>query len=143
MRVSVLVLLAACWGRDAAQPAPTWAITFETERGDAVIRAEVAATRDRIARGLAHREALDPDRGMWFVMRREKVWSFWMKDTKLPLDIIFVTRDLEVAGVVENAEPLDGRRLEVKARSSYVLEVNAGWATAHGVTRGTRVRVEP
>jgi uncharacterized membrane protein (UPF0127 family) len=89
-----------------------------------------------------YREHLAPDAGMLFVFRRPKRQRFWMKNTLIPLDMIFVTSDMVVAGVVANTEPrtLDPR--EVEAETQFVVEVNGGWAARYGITRGTRVEFE-
>jgi uncharacterized membrane protein (UPF0127 family) len=65
-----------------------------------------------------------------------------MKDTLIPLDMIFIRADMTVAGVVEGAEPLTLGSRSVDAPSRYVVEVNGGWSRAHGVTEGTQVRFE-
>ena len=89
-----------------------------------------------------YRRHLDADAGMLFLMGEEKVQTFWMKNTYIPLDMIFIQKDMVVAGVYENAPPetLDLRFVE--APSSYVLEVNAFWAKAHGIGAGAKVRYE-
>ena len=89
-----------------------------------------------------YRQHLAPDAGMVFLFAEDEVQSFWMKNTLIPLDMIFIAADLTVAGVVENAEPLTTEGRGIDAPSRYVLEVNGGWARAHGVTAGTRVRFE-
>ncbi|MBS1124806.1 MAG: hypothetical protein H6Q90_7034, partial [Deltaproteobacteria bacterium] len=74
---------------------------------------------------------------------RDKRWSFWMRDTLIPLDMIFISKDRRVVGVVANAQPRDERSHGVDGLSRYVLEVNAGWSAKHGVARGTAVRFGP
>jgi uncharacterized membrane protein (UPF0127 family) len=65
-----------------------------------------------------------PDRGMLFVFGSDRVRSFWMKNTLIPLDMLFVTKDLVVAGIVRDTKPLtlDPRTVGIATR--YVLEVN-------------------
>lgn len=118
------------------------AVVFSTGEDAARVEVEVARTPGQIQRGLMYRKHLPPDRGMLFLMGEERIQSFWMKNTLIPLDMIFINDDMVVAGVVENAEPrtLTSRRIEEP--SSYVLEVNAGWANKHGVKAGTEVRFE-
>jgi uncharacterized membrane protein (UPF0127 family) len=89
-----------------------------------------------------YREHLPPDDGMLFLMGREFDWAFWMHNTLIPLDIIFIKKDMTVAGVAANAKPKDDGLLRVGVPSLYVLEVNAGWAAAHGVAPGTPVKFE-
>jgi hypothetical protein len=75
-------------------------------------------------------------------MGEEKEWSFWMRNTLIPLDMLFITGDLKVAGIVERAEPRTETLRTVHKPSLYVLEVNGGWAAAHGVTAGATVRFD-
>ena len=106
----------------------------------AEVTVEVASTPRQIQRGLMYREHMPPDHGMLFLMREERVHSFWMHNTLIPLDMIFIGRDMTVAGVVAKAEPLTDTSRRVNAPSYYVLEVNGGWAAAHHVEAGTPVR---
>lgn len=117
-------------------------VALATERGEAVVTVDVADTPPVIAQGLMYRLSLAPGHGMLFFMGRDKDWSFWMRNTVVPLDLIFISRKLTIAGIVHRAQPLtdEGRRIGVP--SLYVLEVNAGWAKAHGVKAGARVRFE-
>ena len=85
-----------------------------------------------------YREHMADDAGMLFLMPEERVQSFWMKNTFIPLDIIFIRADLTVAGIVENAEPQTLTSRTVGKPSKYVLEVNAGWSQRHGVKTGSK-----
>jgi uncharacterized membrane protein (UPF0127 family) len=103
---------------------------------------EVAATNQQRMRGLMYRERLAPDAGMLFLFDRPKHQVFWMRNTYLPLDMIFITADHRVLGVVENATPRTDDPRGVDGDSQYVLEVNAGFARANGIGPGTRVAFE-
>jgi uncharacterized membrane protein (UPF0127 family) len=103
------------------------------------VRVELAVTEDEQRRGLMQRRQLGVDDGMLFVFRAESPQSFWMHDTLLPLDMLFVRSDGRVAGIVENAAPLTDTPRGVPAPSRYVLEVNGGWCAAHGVAAGDRL----
>ena len=106
------------------------------------VEVEVARTPAQTQRGLMFRRELAPDRGMLFLFARERQQSFWMRNTLIPLDMIFITSELRVLGVVENAEPETEDPREVPGLSQFVLEVNAGFARAHGIGPGTAVRFE-
>jgi uncharacterized membrane protein (UPF0127 family) len=106
------------------------------------VSVEIVATEAKIQRGLMFREHLPPDQGMLFLMDEDKPWAFWMRNTLIPLDMIFIGKDMKVAGVVENAEPRTETLREVKAPSLYVLEVNGGYCAAHKVSAGAPVRFE-
>jgi uncharacterized membrane protein (UPF0127 family) len=106
------------------------------------VTVEVVRTGKELERGLMYRRHLDPDAGMLFLMGEEKVQTFWMKNTYLPLDMIFIQKDMVVAGVYENAPPQTLDLRYVDKPSSYVLEVNAFWAREHGIGAGAKVRYE-
>jgi uncharacterized membrane protein (UPF0127 family) len=108
----------------------------------ALVHVEVVDTEPKIERGLMYRQNLPPDDGMLFLLGVEKDWKFWMHNTLVALDIVFITRDLKVAGVSANAEPQTDTLRTVGAPSLYVVEVNAGWCAAHHVTAGTAVHFE-
>jgi uncharacterized membrane protein (UPF0127 family) len=108
-------------------------------RPEVHVRVEVARTEQEHATGLMFRESLDADAGMLFLYDDEGIKVFWMRNTLIPLDMIFIASDLRVAGVVENAEPQTDTRRHVSQPSQHVLEVNGGFAAAHGITAGTPV----
>jgi uncharacterized protein len=130
-------------------PAPPSAVTTQmpkvylsSPKGELVVAVEIAATPAKIERGLMFREHLPPDHGMLFLMGEERVWTFWMRNTLLPLDMIFIARDLTIAGIVENATPRTETLRQVTAPSLFVLEVNGGYCAAHHVIAGAKVRFD-
>ncbi len=127
-------------GREPSKPKTE--VIFETENGEKRVTLEVVATPARIQRGLMHRQHLAPDRGMLFVFAGDRVRSFWMKNTLIPLDMLFVTKDLVVAGVVRNTQPLSLESRSVGIPTRYVIEVNGGWTAKNGVDAGTKLRLE-
>ena len=102
---------------------------------------EVARTEEELQRGLMFRERLAPRSGMLFVFPESSDHSFWMKNTLIPLDMLFISADGRVAAIVERA-PLDRASNDGGVASRYVLEVVQGWSRAHGVKVGDRVRFE-
>lgn len=108
-------------------------------RAPAKVRVEIARTPEQRERGLMYRERLDADAGMIFLFDHDDDQTFWMKNTPLPLDMIFITKDLVVAGVVENTVPFSTQSRSCGKQSRFVLEVNAGFAARQGVAAGTRV----
>jgi uncharacterized membrane protein (UPF0127 family) len=117
-------------------------VYLSTPSGELAVSVEIVATEAKIQRGMMFREHLPPDQGMLFLMSEDKPWSFWMRNTLIPLDMIFIGKDMKVAGIVENAEPRTETLREVKAPSLYVLEVNGGYCAAHKVSAGASVRFE-
>ncbi len=106
------------------------------------VEVEVAATPKARTRGLMWRKELPAGKGMLFLFPYEEVQSFWMRNTLIPLDMIFITSDLRIAGIVSRAVPrtLQGRSVGVP--SQYVLEVPGGWAEQVGVKSGSTVEFE-
>ena len=100
---------------------------------------ELARTDEERGRGLMFREHLDADAGMLFLYEGEDIRRFWMRNTLIPLDMLFISADQRVVGIVENAEPQTDTLRQVGQPSQYVLEVNGGFAAAHGITASTPV----
>lgn len=112
---------------------------FETSRGAAEVTLEVANTPEARNRGLMYRDTLPESHGMLFVFEDEAGHEFWMKNTLISLDMIFIAGDGRVVGVRADTTPLSTAPIGVGAPSRYVLEVRGGWAARHGVAPGDRV----
>ena len=123
-----------------AAPADAPRVVFETPSGEVSVTVEVVATPAKIERGLMYREHLPPDDVMLFLMGYEHDHAFYMRNPLIPLDMIFIQKDLTVAGVVERAEPRTETLRRVGTPSLYVLEVNGGWTAPHKIGPGTKVR---
>ncbi|MDQ3338937.1 MAG: DUF192 domain-containing protein [Myxococcota bacterium] len=117
-------------------------VIIETPAGLQTVSVEVVYTPPKIERGLMYREHLGIDAGMLFFMGGEADHTFYMRNTLIPLDMIFITKEMTIAGVVANAEPRTESLRSVGKPSLYVLEVNGGWAAAHQVAAGAKVRFE-
>lgn len=106
---------------------------------DVSMTVELALEPYQWGKGLMYRDALAHDSGMLFVFPREEAFSFWMKDTFIPLDILFISRDKKVVTIHKNAAPcttLVCPRYTATANALYVLEVNAGFADRYGIKEG-------
>lgn len=132
--------------KETAPPPPpegTPAVVFTSADGaQARVWVELAVKPPELQRGLMYRHNMAWDRGMLFIFDREEQQSFWMKNTLIPLDMIFVRKDMTVLGVVHDAEPRTLISRRVDGPSQFVIEVNAGWAKENGITGGTRVAFE-
>ena len=106
---------------------------------EVTIRVEIARTDEERTRGLMYREHMDADAGMIFLFPAAEPLSFWMKNTYIPLDMIFIGADQRVVGVVENAEPRTLTSRKVEGRSRFVLEVNGGLTAQIGLRPGSPV----
>jgi len=100
----------------------------------------IAATEPRRNQGLMFVKKLAPDRGMLFVWRTPQTASFWMKNTLIPLDLLFIAPDWRVIRIVENATPLSLMTIDSMGLVSAVLEVAGGTSRRLGVEPGDRVR---
>jgi uncharacterized membrane protein (UPF0127 family) len=127
---------------EAPKPVNAPKVHLETPRGEVTVDVEVVSTEPKIEKGLMYRQYLAPDAGMLFLMGHEKDWTFWMHNTLIALDMIFITKDMKVAGIVQNAEPKTDTMRTVGATSLYVLEVNGGYTASHGVIAGAKVRFD-
>ncbi len=123
---------------------PTGRLPLDTaqlkfERAGVAITAEIARSDPERMRGLMFRKELREDEGMVFLFKRTSRHRFWMKNTCLPLDMMFVDSNGFIVGVEENVPTLNTNSYFVRCDSQYVIEVNAGWTRRHGVKPGDRV----
>ena len=103
------------------------------------VSVETARTQSQRQLGLMYRRQLERDSGMLFFFDREQKLAFTMKNTYIPLDMIFIGRDLRIVGWVENATPLTEGPYEVDGASQYVLEVNGLFCKEQGIAVGNKV----
>jgi hypothetical protein len=123
---------------------PVGTVVLETPpRAPLTIKAEVAATDAQRQMGLMFRESMAEDEGMIFLFPTERHNAFWMHNTLIPLDMLFIDGDWKVVGIVENATPQTDDSRAVPKMSQYVLELNAGAAARHGLGEGTEVKFTP
>jgi uncharacterized membrane protein (UPF0127 family) len=111
-----------------------------TASGSHDFHVEIAKDDASRAQGLMNRRFMPPDRGMLFEFERDEPVSFWMKNTYIPLDMIFISGAGVVTHIVEKAEPLSERVIPSGAPCLAVLELNGGVAASIGVKIGDTVR---
>src|SRR5690606_16270096 len=102
-------------------------------------RVEVALTAQDQARGLMFRTAMSPNEGMLFPYEQPRVLSFWMKNTVLSLDLIFIGPDRRVINIAADAVPYSEQSIVSDAPAIATLELNAGRAQELGIVAGARV----
>jgi uncharacterized membrane protein (UPF0127 family) len=117
---------------------PVVDLTIGTAKGKHKFRVEVATTEEQQARGLMFRTEMGADEGMIFPENPPRRPSFWMKNTVIPLDIIFVGTDGHILNIV-NALPYDLTPLPSEGMASAVLELNGGRADQLGIKAGDKV----
>lgn len=142
---AAVMLGAAAFGSCRGKPRPPEpgagpTVIIRNQHGeDWIISVELARTESEKIKGLMWRWSLPKDHGMLFIYDAPQVHTFWMKNTRIPLDMIFIGSDLRIAGIVENAEPYTETPRRVELPSQYVLEVNGGESTAHRLAAGNQV----
>src|SRR3989338_7731680 len=142
-RRAILALAGGAWalgfgGARAAQ-AKLETVEVVTSRGRARFQVEIAATQAEQARGLMFRKSLAPDRGMLFTYKRPRRPAYWMKNTLIPLDIIYIQPDGRILSIVRNARPHDETPLPSGGLVLGVLEIAGGRAAQLGILPGDRV----
>jgi len=113
-------------------------VTISTDKGEHRFAAEVAATQEEQARGLMFRTQLGPDEAMIFP-RQGDVASFWMKNTPLPLDIIFIGQDRKIINIAAQTTPYSLDSVSALGPTSAVLEIPGGRAAELGIGPGDAV----
>lgn len=117
-------------------PAP---LVVETKAGEKSFTIEVADTAEERERGLMFREAMDDGHGMLFVFQATQRQAFWMKNTPLALDLIFIGQN-GVVNFVGRGEPMSEAVVGSPDPSRFVLELKAGIAEKAGIENGARIR---
>ncbi len=117
-------------------------LTFKDAPGAPRIGVELADSDAERERGLMYRTSLPEEQGMLFSWTDERVRTFWMHNTCIPLDMLFITKDGFIAGIQEQVPVLNDQPRSVPCPASYVLEVNAGYCRTHGVSPGGKVVFE-
>jgi len=141
-RMALLALLVAS---TVACAGDTPRATIHTKAGPVTVDLELATTPEAMQRGLMYRTALADGAGMLFVFGADQDHSFWMKNTYISLDLIFIARtgptSGRIAGIHPNAKTLSEAGISVGKPSRWVLEVPAGWCAKNGVAAGDAVEL--
>jgi hypothetical protein len=106
------------------------------------VEVEVADTPELQMKGLMYREEMDEDAGMWFPYSSERDVTFWMKNTFIPLDMLFIGSNFEIVDVIYNVPACTEDPCEMYspiAKSQYVLEVNGGFSEKNNIRIGDKV----
>ena len=133
-----LLLVAGC----SKQESETTPLTIETQNGSVKYTVEEANTREEQEAGLMNRDSLAVDHGMIFNIDPVRRVAMWMKDTKFPLDMIFIAPDGTITQVYENAEALTEYKIISRIPVRAVIEVNAGDIKKHQIKIGDKVNHE-
>jgi uncharacterized protein len=137
--LSLVVLVALAAGGPARSDGLE-ALQIVTATGTHDFEVEIAKDDASRARGLMDRRYMPADHGMLFEFDREAPEAFWMKDTYIPLDMIFISGAGVVTNIAANAEPLSERAIPSGPPCAAVLELNGGEAAKIGLRVGDKVR---
>lgn len=146
-----LIILAACGGKEDAKQENTERgrqLDFAEEvtflRGDgseiSTVRVAVADDQQERNQGLMDVTNLPNDAGMLFIFPEEEELSFYMANTPLPLDIIFVNSDSTIVRIHHNTAPFNSRQLESEEPAQYVVETNGGYCVSNDIQEGMKIR---
>jgi uncharacterized membrane protein (UPF0127 family) len=126
---------------------PAWAASAEPlviHAGGSAYKfeVEIVTTPETRAQGLMYRKSMAANAGMLFLYPDSQPVSFWMKNTLIPLDMLFLKADGSIAHIAHNAVPLDETPIDSGAAVNAVLEVNGGTAATLGIKEGDRVEYQ-
>lgn len=138
----LVALVAGSSAPRAESPFGRAVVEIDTATGLHRFNVEVASTPSQHAAGLMYRAELAPDAGMLFLFERERVVGMWMKNTLIPLDMVFIAGDGRVVSIAENTMPLSERVITSGAPVRAVLEVKGDTVRRLGLRPGDRVRYE-
>lgn len=114
-------------------------LAVESENGRHVFTVELALSAVQRMAGLQGRRELASDAGMLFDFKRTQPVVFWMKDTYLPLDMIFIAADGRIVNIAHDTVPMSEKRVPSDGPVRAVLEINAGLSKGLGIRKGDRV----
>jgi uncharacterized protein len=129
--VALLAPLAACSDEQR--------LTVHTQKGDFAFAVEIADTPALRQKGLMFRQELAPDAGMLFDFQNEQDVAFWMQNTLIPLDMLFIASDGTIRNIHVNARPLDTTPIPSDGPVRFVLEIPGGRSLEIGAKAGDRV----
>lgn len=137
------LLLAGCTGEGTQASAPNAKLTFAN---NVSISAEIASDAPSRAKGLMFRESLCENCGMLFIFEKSGIHPFWMKDTLIPLDMIFISENGTIVDIIENVPPCPYSSPSCpnyvpRAPGKFVLEANAGFSKRNGLEIGEKVGI--
>ena len=141
------IATAACVSLAGAQPRvgplPMAEVAIEAATGRHVFKVEIAQTEPERSQGLMFRQRLAADAGMLFDFGEEQPVAFWMQNTLIPLDMVFIRRDGRITNIAQRTIPLSTDTVPSSEPVRFVLEVNGGTTARLGIKAGDRVKLPP
>ena len=146
--ILLLVSSAGCGGCDtnsgtaASEASTSQVILIDGAGTENTVTVELADTPEKRATGLMFRQSLDPNAGMLFVYTSDSTDAYFMKNTLISLDLIFISSDLKIEAIAKETIPFSENLITSDQPFRYVLEVRAGYTTAHNLTVGDSVKIK-
>jgi uncharacterized membrane protein (UPF0127 family) len=152
--ILALTMLSSCKEEKTAKSYDKVVVSFKKEgtlmlkkaETDTIIKTldiEIADDEYTTQTGLMYRTTLETNQGMLFIFPNVQMRSFYMKNTKIPLDIIYIDEDLTIVSFQKNAKPLDETSLPSEAPAKYVLEINGGLSDEWQLAIGDKISFTP
>ncbi|NMB80533.1 MAG: DUF192 domain-containing protein [Ignavibacteria bacterium] len=116
-------------------------LVFTNHNGDTISKIDIEIADDDQQRelGLMMRRSMNEDNGMLFLFPYETIQAFWMKNTIIPLDILYVNSQNEIVKIYKNTEPYSEKSLPSEKPAIYVVEVNGGYTDKYGIKEGDKI----
>jgi uncharacterized membrane protein (UPF0127 family) len=138
--VLVLAFLTGCSPGHGGHP--TTQVVIDTDKGPVTFKVEMAADKPSREKGLMYRTKLASDAGMLFDFHQEGLQVFWMKNTPLSLDMLFIRADGTISTIAEDTVPYSEEPIPSSEPVRAVLEIRAGRCAALGIKAGEKVHAE-
>jgi uncharacterized membrane protein (UPF0127 family) len=105
-----------------------------------IVDLEIADNDQERSQGMMYRSSMSYDRAMLFIMQYEREQSFWMRNTKMSLDIMYVNGDLEIVTIYKHTQPYSESPIPSFKKAKYVVETSAGFCDRFGIEEGNYIQ---
>ena len=137
--IILLYLFSSWFGADSMPICDFSKIKIISKYGPLIYHVEIADTHERRQKGLMYRKHLASGHGMFFIFEKEKYVSMWMKNTEIPLDIIFINENGVITQIVRNATPMNEKVYYSDVKVKYVLEISSNGEDASVIGIGNSI----
>tara|TARA_Y100001936_G_scaffold223069_1_gene239508 strand:- start:169 stop:597 length:429 start_codon:yes stop_codon:yes gene_type:complete len=140
MKIFSFLFFAFLFFSNNAQSNEISKVVIQNENSSSIsILAEVMITESQQARGMMYRKSLDKDKGMLFLFNEPKRAVFWMKNTYIPLDLIFIKKGGGIDSIHENLEPLSTKKIKSRNDVIAVLEISGGQVKINKINLDSKI----
>lgn len=132
---AILLTYSQCWGFQNAH------LTIHTDNGPQLFQVELAQTEEQQKQGLMFRKAMPQNHGMLFLFDKPASITMWMKNTYIPLDMVFIDKNGIIVDIYKNAKPLSLKHITSQQPALYTLELNAGTTDTYNIKAGDKIEL--